>query len=423
MKNQKIYKKLTIWSSWIFVLFILFPGIKSAINPGLKNFSDIGWTCYINSTIQCLSNLENLNNFLEQNKNDLTGTLLGQYYDIVQDMKKAKGVYAGHKRFCEKLKENPIFENSSDSSGVVQVLFDEIPHQLKNKILDLAFAQEKRIYKIGDVNNPQQIKIFKYIYKKDGDSVSPPCLRYWSSNTGNFLAYSEIVNENEVGYDFKQFANLSFVDCIKEVCSKTINLNLNKIHSKLEIINQYKQITDLPQDEQNFFLSLPDSTKVSLERKLIPPEILLFNSDSLQLSDLKHSILIEKKYLDAGFSTDINYELKAFTFGLFTQYNTGHEIAYVKNKPDEWIQYDDEMLKIIKGFPIDTDLKSLKYQTNEPCDIITVFYELDTNSNKALEEYKIRKNLNNLRTSLLSLKSKLETLKSKLEILNKKLAR
>jgi hypothetical protein len=288
-------------------------------------------------------------------------------------------------------------------------------------------VQEKRTYTINN-----SIKTFNFKYENNNsiffEPTTPVISQLWSISDDN-LANDKFVRDDN-GYKFPKDTQPPFIDYVKEVCSKKIILDLDKIEKSLTTghpidIENATRFSMLSQNERTFLLNLPKTTEISLERKLIPPEILIFGPDGISLAAIKQNILIEKQYLDEGFSTDINYELKAFTGQGLIQYNSYHTWAYVKNNTDEWVEYDDAYVKKIEHFPNDADMKSLAYQIKEFGSVNTTFYELDATSKKILEEYykkhALQEKLLALKSGLSSLKNKLDLLRTKLERLNIKL--
>ena len=116
-----------------------FNNDKDAIKIGLEN---IGATCYMNATLQCLSNTKDLNNYFlkkyKYNKNAENKRLSNEFYNVMKNLwnKKRKGTAYAPKEFKETISQmNSLFEGvqANDSKDLINFLLEQMHEELNNK--------------------------------------------------------------------------------------------------------------------------------------------------------------------------------------------------------------------------------------------------------------------------------------------------
>ena len=113
-----------------------FPEIK----PILIGLDNIGATCYMNASLECLSNTKELTEyFLKSYKKDPNKIMANEYYEVLKnlwDIKNNNKSYSPYS-FKEVLsKENPLFAGiaANDSKDLINFLTERFHQELNNKI-------------------------------------------------------------------------------------------------------------------------------------------------------------------------------------------------------------------------------------------------------------------------------------------------
>jgi len=160
---------------------ILSSNIKYPHKTGLLNLNQ---TCYMNATIQCLSNIEVLTNYLLSNLGKLTANkqpLTTQYTNLISELFYTKEKYVDPSLFKKIIGElNPLFQgsNAGDSKDLLFFIFESINNELtteqKNVInkkkdffqLEKDSINEQKMLQnfYDDFNSKNKTKIYDIFY-------------------------------------------------------------------------------------------------------------------------------------------------------------------------------------------------------------------------------------------------------------------
>ena len=108
--------------------------------PILVGLNNIGATCYMNATIQCLSNTDILTNYFlsefQYEPNNNKKIMSNAYYNVIKELWNIENnnKSISPTEFKEKLsQENPLFAgiNANDSKDLINFLIERLHNELK----------------------------------------------------------------------------------------------------------------------------------------------------------------------------------------------------------------------------------------------------------------------------------------------------
>ena len=353
---------------------------KEALNEyetiiiGLNN---IGATCYMNSTLQCLSNTDELTKYFltefayEPNNNNKI--MSNAYYNLIQNLwnKNNNNKSFSPDEFKEKLsQENPLFKGiaANDSKDLIQFLIERLHNELNVVNNNYNFD-----YNQNDQLDEQKMKD---LFMKELEA------NYNSIISHLFYGILETKSQclggcNSIKYNFQVYSFIEFpLEKVNEFCFNTgrkINNNNNKnpdidlyecfeFYRRQELMGgentMYCHIcgknydsyyeTSLYSTPKNLIINLNRGRGAVYECNVIFPEILNLND-----------FVVDKN--------NIHYELYAVICHIGPSSMSGHFVAYCKNRMDKrWYLYNDSFVTLCenhneyqKGMPIFYSIRGL----------------------------------------------------------------
>jgi len=327
---------------------------NSTILIGLAN---IGANCYMNATLQCLSNTDKLSNYFlnefQYNKYDDTKKISNKYYKLLRHLwdKYTDKKYYSPKRFKKVLSEvNPLFSglNANDSKDLLNFLLETLHREL-NKALK---EKEKDNNIDNNINqfNEEDIKqyFFKDFAKKYKSIISD--LFYFPSEIKSKCCNCQYIKYNFQVNPFLEFP-LEKVNKFLYKNGKIASLkNMDGSNSDINLYDcfEYNQKVDLMNGENQIYCILCNNCYDSYysTNLYLLPEILVINLNRGRNAiyqcnvNFPEELDLTNYVINKGFNTQ--YELYAVICQIGPGFISGHIVAYCRHRiDDKWYLYND----------------------------------------------------------------------------------
>ena len=330
--------------------------INSEIKKNLKDFNNshanglenVGATCYMNSTIQCLANVEILTRYLLEPKNirnilsnKSKYKLTKAYIEVLKNIWKNKNItYFSPNNFKDVISEmNPLFDGiqANDSKDLVLFLMETL-HNEMNKAQKIGNSNQ-----VGNQYDYQAtFNIFKNYFTNNYKSII-------SDNFyGMYNSMMTCLNCNITTNNVQCFNILIFP--LEEV-RKYKNKYENMVN--IEECFEYYQKKDYMTGENQIFCNHCNSISNSCNevKLIVSPKILVINLN--RGKGLQFDVKLQfEEYLDIKnfifYEESPNYyELIGVVTHFGSSDMSGHFIAYCKSFIDlKWYKYNDSQVNI-----------------------------------------------------------------------------
>ena len=323
-----------------------------------NTLQNIGATCYMNATLQSLSNTQKLTNFFlnkyEYNPNDKSKRMSNEFSIVIKnlwDKKNQNKPYAPHSFKNALSQENPLFAGvqANDSKDLINFLLERL-----HKELNEPKSQQNNNYSITQADQLDENKVFNLFFNEFE-------IKYHSIISDLFYGIMETKSKclgcNNIKYNFQIYSFLEFpLEQVNKYCFNKGVRNNNQSASKnpdvdlYECFNYYENVELMTGDNQMFcnicqrkcdakygtnLYSLPNYLIINLNRgkgaiyecKVNYPENLnLLNFVTLQKG---------KTY----------FELYSVISHIGPSSMSGHFVAYCKHHMDKkWYKYNDSIV-------------------------------------------------------------------------------
>ena len=339
---------------------------KIPILVGLKN---IGASCYMNATLQCLSNTDELTKYFlnkfKYNVGDNNKVISNAYYNVIKNLwnRDNNNKSFSPNEFKEKIsKENPLFAGiaSNDSKDLINFLLERFHNELNNIKKENDHNYMTYEFNSNDVLDEQKM-LNKFIneFKEKYNSVISN-LFY-----GLLETKSQCQKCNQVKYNFQVYSFIEFP--LEKVNQYYLN---NEKRNNYSINNDINKNQDI--DLYECFEYYNNSELMAGDNQIYC-NICNSNSDSLYESILystpNYLIIILNRGKGAVYEYNVNFpdQLNLFNFVTFKNGNTLYElyavishigpssmsgqfIAFCKNRIDKkWYKYNDAIVTLCQG--------------------------------------------------------------------------
>ena len=334
-----------------------FPKIK----PILIGLNNIGATCYMNASLQCLSNTKELtefflNKFKEKDKNKQI--MSHQYHRVIRhlwDEKSNNNPYSPNP-FKEVLsKENPLFAGiaANDSKDLINFLIERL-HQELNEINDNNNSKNDDSWaKVNQANESEVLKLFTTEFTSTFNSIISE-LFYGISETKSQCQGCSIIKYNFQVYSFLEFplqqVNQFYFNNGKRPLFT--NDGKNPDVDLYECFEYYRKI-DLMTGENQMYCNICNNQCNSSYATYLytGPNYLTLHLNRGRGAVYECKVLFPERlnlfnyitYKEGG----AYYELYAVICHLGPSSMSGHFVAYCRNRMDnQWYLYNDGMVSL-----------------------------------------------------------------------------
>ena len=409
IKNLILYKKNIIDVKDDGNLELSLNNINSHRLIGLQN---IGATCYMNATLQCLVNIKQFTNYL-LNKNNFT--YIRQKKDICEILisycrllyklccdKNVKHYYAPEDFKNIISLKNPLFQGiqANDSKDLIYFLLEQMNFELNQAKLKINPNLQKNINaNISDQTN-KQIELNNFIqeYSYENNNIIPK------------LFFSLIENESICNGCNTHKYNYQIIFSLEIPLEATYNKIYGNNHNNDKKLNLNQCIENF--NEKSFFTGdnamycnachkQVNSTYIKNLHSLSPIVIIILNRGKANQFQCDVDFPEEINFKNYILNPQFNYEYNLI--GVVTHFGTsdmgGHFIAYCKHRTlNEWYSYNDATVTKIedqkngykKGVPY-----ILFYETKQLSNWNILFDYFNTNFSNSYNNNNIINNNNN----------------------------
>ena len=335
--------------------------VKEQIEPILVGLDNIGATCYMNATLQSLSNTSKLTNYFlnryslnEKNKNKI---MSNEYYKVVSNLWKKennKKSYAP-KTFKEVLsKENPLFEGiaANDSKDLINFLLERF-HQELNQIDANNIPANNQINQVDQLDEQKMLNLFLIDFKIKFRSIISD-LFYGVMETRSQCHGCKSLKYNFQVYSFVEFP----LEQVNKFCFNNglrnnyiINNNYGIPDVNLyECFNYYGNVELMAGDNQMFCNICHRNCDAFYSTNLYSaPQYMIINLNRGKGAVYKCNVIFPEKLNLFNFVSykegNTYFELYAVISHIGPSSMSGHFVAYCKNSRDKkWYKYNDSMV-------------------------------------------------------------------------------
>ena len=334
--------------------------IKSERKQTLKliGLENIGATCYMNATLQCLSNTDKLTTyFLDKfhyDKNDISKKISNNFYIVLHNLWESEKNYYKPNKFKKALsEENPLFSgvNANDSKDLLNFLLERLHLEL-NKASHDNITQINNIQDVNQISEEQVKQNFFKVFTKNHKSIISD-LFYFTIETKSICGGCGCIKYNfqisfflefpleQVNYYLYQNAR------IKSLINKDGSNPEVNLYDCFEYYQKIDRMTGENQMYCNNCHNLCDSLYGTSIYYL--PEILIINLNRGKNAVYQCKVNFPEELNLSKYVTvkkiNTKYKLYAVICHIGPSSMSGHFVAYCRNRIDDnWYLYNDAIV-------------------------------------------------------------------------------
>ena len=335
--------------------------------PILVGLNNIGATCYMNATLQCLSNTDVLTNYFlsefEYEPNNNQKIMSNAYYNVIKDLwnRENNNKPISPYDFKEKLsQENPLFAgiNANDSKDLINFLIERLHNELNN-VKDMNDMQNNNSIPQNDQLNEQyMLTTFINEFKVKYNSIISN-LFYGVLETRSQCKKCQYIKYNFQIYSFIEFP----LERVNQYCFNTgkrsnynnYNNNKNPDVDLYECFEYYGNVELMTGDNQ-MYCNICNCTYDSLYSSLLysTPNFLIINLNRGRGAVYECKVIFPEQLNLFNFVIFKNgntvYELYAVICHIGPSSMSGHFVAYCRNRIDKkWYLYNDGLVNLCQS--------------------------------------------------------------------------
>ena len=334
---------------------------NSPIKVGLNN---IGATCYMNATLQCLSNTDKLTDYFlkeygkEPNKDNKI--MANAYFEVIKALwnRKNNNKSISPYDFKEILsQENPLFAGiaANDSKDLINFLIERFHLEL-NKAEEV--KQNINFNQIDQLDEKKMLNLFLNDFKTNYDSIIST-LFYGVLETKAQCQQCKYIKYNFQIYSFIEFP-LEKVNqyCFQNGMRSNYNMyNNNNKNPDIDLYEcfQYYNNLELMTGENQMYCNICNCTCDSLYGSILysPPNYLIINLNRGRGAVYECKVNFDER-LDLSnyfaLKSQNIFELYAVICHIGPSSMSGHFVAYCKNRMDKkWYLYNDGLVSLCQN--------------------------------------------------------------------------
>ena len=326
--------------------------------PILVGLDNIGATCYMNATLQSLSNTPKLTEyFLKKEKFDPTQRMSYEYYIVLKnlwDRKKNKKSYAPHSFKQVLSKENPLFEgvNANDSKDLINFLLEKF-HKELNTINANNFQNNMQITQQDQLDERKMLNLFFEEFNSKYHSIISD-LFYGVMETKSKCQGCMNIKYNFQIYSFIEFPLEQVNKYYFSLGLKNNNTTINPDVDLFECFNYYGKIDLMNGDNQMYCNICRRNCDALYSMSLYSlPNNLIINLNRGRGAVYQCTVKFPEKLNLLNFVSyqqgNTYFELYAVISHIGPSSMSGHFVAYCKHKTDKkWYKFNDSFVEPCK---------------------------------------------------------------------------
>ena len=324
----------------------------------LIGLNNIGATCYMNATLECLSNTKELTEyFLKTYKKDPNKKMANEYYEVLKNLWNVNSNSVSYSPYSFKevlSKENPLFAGiaANDSKDLINFLIERLHIELNvAKIEDMNKINNNEFYQSDQTNELSLLKEFLEDYTKKFNSPISN-LFYGILETKSQCQGCSVIKYNFQIYSFLEFP-LQQVNQYYFQQGKRPLVTKEGKNPDVDLYEcfEYNRKVDLMTGDNQMFCNICNklcNTYYSTTLYSGPNNLIInLNRGKGAVYECKvnfPSQLNILNYITYNAGTAV-YELYAVICHLGPSSMSGHFVAYCKNRIDnQWYLYNDAII-------------------------------------------------------------------------------